>query len=625
MNLTVMRHSVDYLYKTCVAGSAHPEQIPYYPQKGAVMPPEAAPEMPRLYTPETVGISSRTMDALLHTLEGQPGTHLHHLLVERGGRLIVAASAPGYSPRIPTLTHSMAKSITSFAVGLLIGDGKLHLTDRLVDIFRDELPTSVSPRMKRMTLRHLLTMSAGVTDINEAASVTIADWKRAFLSSRPAFEPGTDFFYNSMNSYMLAAAVEKIGGRHLEDILAERVFTPLGITQYLIERAPDGVAKGGWGMYFAPIDLMKFGRMIADGGVWRGKQILPADYVAEATTAQMHVRDVFGAYDYGYHLWVAKDGSACLFNGMMGQNMWCGKNGVVALYTSGNSEFFCDAATLAEITAAVGEDFPTRSLLPSPSSVRALRRTEQNFFCARSGVTPRGRHEDLFSPGKAEEIPDAVRTAAGVFRVERNNMSFMPFVWRMIQNSHTPGIVSVGFAAEGEEMTLTVTEGETVYRLPCGYGTYRYATVMYKEEPYFVGTLCTLAPDEDGETVLRFSLVFPELPNSRRIKIHCVGNGQAVVSLSEAPGISLIGVMLTAFVNNAGGRPNIYAPLRRHIGDRVVRDRVLHCMEPVLYATSGEEEKAAGRPPRLAGGILRERLGKLTTRAMRRRRDRDKE
>ena len=82
--------------------------------------------------------------------------------------------------------------------------------------------------------------------------------------------------------------------------------------------------------------------------------------------------------------------------------------------------------------------------------------------------------------------------------------------------------------------------------------------------------------------------------------------------------------MLTAFVNNAGGRLNIYAPLRRHIGDRVVRDRVLHCMEPVLYATSGEEEKTAGRPPRLAGGILRERLGKLTTRAMRRRRDRDK-
>ena len=162
-------------------------------------------------------------------------------------------------------------------------------------------------------------------------------------------------------------------------------------------------------------------------------------------------------------------------------------------------------------------------------------------------------------------------------------------------------------------MTLTVTEGDTVYRLPCGYGTYRYATVRYGEEPYFVGALCTLAPDEDGETVLRFSLVFPELPNSRRIKIHCVGNGEAVVSLSEAPGISLIGVMLTAFVNNAGGRLNIYAPMRRHIGDRIVRDRVLHCMEPVLYATSGAPERRGALPT--AAANVRERIGKITTKA----------
>lgn len=81
--------------------------------------------------------------------------------------------------------------------------------------------------------------------------------------------------------------------------------------------------------------------------------------------------------------------------------------------------------------------------------------------------------------------------------------------------------------------------------------------------------------------------------------------------------------MLTAFVNNAGGRLNIYAPMRRHIGDRVVRDRVLHCMEPVLYATSDEEAETGRRPPRLAKGILRDRLGQLTTRPTRRRGDRE--
>lgn len=610
MNLSVVKHSVEYLYKICVAGSARPEQIPYYQQKPAVLPLESAPELPRRYAPEAVGISSHAMDELLHTLQGLPGVRLHNVLVERSGHLIVAASAPGYSPRIPSLLHSMSKTLTSFAVGLLIGDGKLHLDDRIVEIFRDELPSMLSPGMKAVTVRHLLTMTAGVTGIADAASVTIADWKRAFLSDRPTFEPGTDFFYNSMNSYMLAAAVEKVSGRHLEEILGERIFRPLGITQYMIERGPEGIAKGGWGMYLTPIDLMKLGRMVVNGGIYEGQRILPADYLAEATTAQVRLRDDFGPYHYGYHMWVAKDGSAALFNGMLGQNMWCGKNGVVALYTAGNSEFFGESEPLATIVRAVGADFPKKPLRAAPAATRALRRTEQNFCCERVGVTPRGQHEDIFTPGTAEVMPDAVRAAVGSFRVERNNMGIMPFVWRLIQNSHTPGIVTVAVEAKGCEGALTVTEGEAVYRLPFGYGTYRYTTIVYGEEPYLVGTLCRLAENEDGGTVLRFSLVFPEIPNSRRLMLHCLGNGQAVVSLSEAPGIPLVETVLNALIVNEGDRHNIYVALRRHLADRAIRDRVLHCMEPVLYATCGEETRTRGGL--LRGDAARERVGRVT-------------
>lgn len=611
MNLSVVRHSVEYLYKICVAGSAHPEQVPYYPQKTAVMPEDTAPALPWKWAPETVGIPSETMDRLLHDLEGMPGVHLHNVLVERDRRLIVAASAPGYSPRIPSLTHSMAKTITSFAVGLLIGDGKLHLGDKLVDIFRDELPTMVAARMKEVTVRHLLTMTAGVTDVAEAASVTVEHWKRAFLSERPAFEPGTDFFYNSMNSYMLAAAVEKVSGRHVEDILAERVFRPLGITQYIIERSPEGIAKGGWGMYITPVDLMKLGRMIADGGVYEGRQILPADYVAEATTAQVRVRDAYGPYDYGYHMWVAKDGSATLFNGMLGQNLWCGKNGVIALYTSGNNEFFGDAATLAKMVETLGEDYPNKALFPSPAAVRTLRRTEQNFFCHRTGVPARGRHEDLFSPGDAGEIPDAVRTVAGVFRTERNNMGLMPFVWRLIQNSHTPGIDSVAVEAGEREGVLTVTEGERSYRLPFACGAYRYTTIRYGEEPYIVGTLCQLTENEDGDIVLRFHLVFPELPNSRRIAIHCLGEGQAAILLSETPGIPMFGAVLGALISNEGGKNGFFTVLRRHLADRAIRERMLHCMEPVLYATANGGERRGGLLT--AAASVRDRIGKIAS------------
>ena len=622
MNLSVVKHSVEYLYKICVAGSAHPEQIPYYRQKPACLSPDAAPPLPRRWAPETVGISSRTMDELLHALEAMPGAHLHNVLVERNGRLIVAASAPGYSPRIPTLTHSVAKSITSFAVGLLIGDGRLHLDDRIVDIFRDELPSALAPRMKAVTVRHLLTMTAGVTGIAEAASVTIEDWKRAFLSERPTFEPGTDFFYNSMNSYMLAATVEKITGQPLEKLLGERVFAPLGITQYMIECSPEGIAKGGWGMYLTPIDLLKLGRMLADGGRWKGRQILPADYVAEATTAQVRVRDVFGPYDYGYHIWVARDGSATLFNGMLGQNLWCGKNGVIALYTSGNNEFFGDAATLARIVEAVGAPLPTSPIHPSPTATRTLRRTEQNFFCRRAGAVACGRHEDVFSPGVSERIPDGIRRFAGVYQVERNNMGIMPFIWRLIQNSHTPGIVTVAVEVGDREGTLTVTEGETAYHLPFGFGAYRYTTIVYGEEPYLVGALCRCAEGEDGDTVLHFSLVFPEIPNSRRMTLRCRGDGQVVVSLSEAPGVPLLSAVLSALGSNEGKRLNVYTALRRHLDDRAIRNRMLHCIEPVLYAARGEREVSRAVLPGIIA--VRDQLGKIAAKTVRRRKRREK-
>lgn len=600
MNLLCAKRSADYLYRLCVRGSTTPEQIPYYPQKLHAPDLDAAPEIPKKASPERWGIPSERLEGLLHTLEKDPRSHMHNLLVYREGQLLLSASAPGYSPRIWSLTHSMAKTVTSFAVALLIGDGILHLDDRITEIFEDELPPIVFRRMKRVTVRHLLTMTAGVTGVSEAAIVTLDDWLRAFLSENPAHEPGTKFYYNSLNTYVLAAAVEKKTGEPLEETLRRRVFEPLGITAYQIERSPQGIAKGGWGMYLTPLDMAKLGMLVAQGGVWEGKRILPADYLAEATRAQVSVGEQYGDYDYGYHLWVARDGTAVLFNGMLGQNVLVGtKNGVVAVSTSGNDEFFQQSSTLRAVAAALRDDFPTSPLLPNPTAKRKLRRAEENFFCRRARVPEEGRHQDVFSPGRIETPPRDAEALAGVYRVEKNNVGLLPLAWRIMQNNHSAGITKIAFSLSDKDLVCEVTEGEETRRFPAGFGAYRYTRLVYREEPYLVGALASFCENEDGETLFRLDLIFPELPNSRRVKLYAGAGGGVVFALTETPGTSLVDSVMGSLIANAAGGQSVLNIAKKHLSDRPIRYRVLHCMEPVLYAVreteGGEDPNKGGR------------------------------
>ena len=596
MNLTAARRSVDYLVKLCLKESGSPEQIPFYPQKTRIPAPEEMPAMPKKQSPERAGVSSARLETLLRDLEEDLRTHLHNLLIYRWGRLILSASAPGYSPRVPSVTHSLAKSVTSLAVACLVGDGALSLSDRLVDIFRDELPPIVSRRMKRVTVRHLLTMTAGVIGVSETAAVTLEDWKRAFLSETPAYEPGSRFFYNSINSYMLSAVVEKVGGQPLEEVLKARIFTPLGITCYEIEKCPKGIAKGGWGMYLSPVDLGKLGLLLQAGGVWKGKQILPADYLREATTAQVAVDEKYGDYDYGYHLWIARDGSSFLMNGMLGQNVLIGReNGLVSVSTCGNDEFYQQSSTLRLIAAALKEPFPD-TLLPSPAARRHLRRAEENFFCRRSGIPETGHHEDLFSPGVETPPPPEVGRLLGTYLPEKNNVGLLPLAWRIMQNNHAPGITRISLAREENTLVLTVTEGDESRRIPCGYDAYRYTTLTYREEPYLLGARCMMTENEDSVRLLRIDFVFPELPNARRLKIYLTGEPEIPFAFSEIPGMDLVPSILNSLIANAV-KSGVYVLAQKHLSDALIRYRIRHCMEPILYAAKIDDPAGTQKEP----------------------------
>lgn len=162
-----MKKTVELAAGLALTGKHNPSVIPYYPQKTVISGTEER-YFTRTY-PERVGVSSGRILAMLTALERERRANIHNLLVIKDGEVICEASHPGYDTNTWHLSHSMSKTLTGIAVGMLVDDGLLTTDTRLTDIypnifFRDK-------RFRNITVSHLLTMSSGVR-FSEAGSVT---------------------------------------------------------------------------------------------------------------------------------------------------------------------------------------------------------------------------------------------------------------------------------------------------------------------------------------------------------------------------------------------------------------------------------------------------------------------
>ncbi len=600
MNLTMMRRGAEYVLKLCLFGSSKPEQIDFYPQKLRSVTDFDPPPMPELTAPESVGVESGHIRRFLQTLEDDPTAQVHNLLIYRHGKLISAASAPGYSPRLCSMTFSMAKTVTSFAVGCLIGEGRLRLDTRLVDVFPDDLPLLVSARTKKITVRHLLTMTAGVAGVHELAIPTLTEWKRAFLAASPSMAPGSKFFYNSLNSYMLAAIVEKISGRSMEDYLREHLFEPLGITNYEIERSPEGIAKGGWGMYLTPLDMGKLGLLMLAGGVWEGKRILPADYVRQATCAAAETPAEMGDYNYGFHMWVARNNSAVLFHGMLGQQVWiCPGTDMVVVATCGNNELYQESNVIHMIDGFFGKGYhPAEHLHRAPFEASKLRHAEQAFFAVRHGMPKMTHHTDYFNTVRERDVPGEVSEIVGEYEFDTSNVGLLPIYWRAIQNNHNPGISRVAFRVRDKHLYIAITEG-TEREMACGFRTYAYTVLGYRGERYLVGARGSFFESNEGERVFRLDIVFPELPMSRCMKFCFRKNGDLTVACSEIPAGDMLYAVVDGVDANIPWLSTVFGIIRARMGDTAPQALIARNMAPVLHAKRYER---AGTPPAVGDG-----------------------
>jgi CubicO group peptidase (beta-lactamase class C family) len=256
--------------------------------------------------------------------------NLHAVIVVRDSRLVYEHYFTGpdeiFGLTVPPVTfgpdvahdiRSISKSVTSLLVGIAFDRGWLKSVDAPVFSFFPEYADLRTPEKDKITLRDLLTMSAGFRWDESLPYTNLANSERPmddapdpyrYILSQPmAHEPGTYYQYCGCSATLLGAILKKVSGKPFDVLAQEELFAPLGIAgpEWDVRRGrfPNGDLMPHAAFRLRPRDLAKIGQLVLDKGMWQGRQIDSADWIEQSTSPQINGE---GILFYGYQWWLGR-------------------------------------------------------------------------------------------------------------------------------------------------------------------------------------------------------------------------------------------------------------------------------------------------------------------------------
>lgn len=584
--------AVAELVLNMILGKTGGTRVDYFPQKPD-FPFDAVYEQAFVRaTPESQGISSDLFTALLRELDASKDTEMHHFMALRHGKVICECNFAPYPKGMWHITHSMCKSITGMAIGMLIEEEKLKLDENIYDIFPNHINAFSKIFRPVITVENLLTMTSGIT-FNESGIVSGNDWLGSFLNASVNGKPGTEFQYNSLNTYVLSAIVTKRTGETLTEYLTPRLFGPLGITKYYWETCPKGITKGGWGLFLCAEDMAKLGQLYLQRGKWNGQQLV-SEYWIEISTAR-HLKTQNGTYGYGYQLWMEQRPGSFEYNGMLGQNVIIYPDMDMVLVTNaGNKEMFQDCIMLNIIRKYFPVNYHPADVLPeNPLSYSLLKRLcgelENGENNNRSTSLRGGWKRNVVSRRKHSDKKYSYRISAAVDRpsdhhsfmravsgrtyvMEQQNIGIAPLFVQVFHNNMTDGISEISFTYDAGNFYVSFTEGEVIHKLPVGFGRAADGCVDLHREHYLVATLGEFARDENDIPVLKLEVTFIEECVKRKAHIFFHEDNGIEIRWNETPGKKMILAGLSSITEELSGN-FLYNSL---LGDHNITTELLH-------------------------------------------------
>lgn len=235
---------------------------------------------------------------------------VHALLIVRNGKLVLEEYFHGEHRDKPHNERSAGKSVAATIIGAaMLAGAPIRLSTPVYQVMNGGVfPASLEPRKRAMTLEHLMTMSSGYfcDDNNDSAPGNEngmwndqSDFYTFTLGLPMAFAPGDTAIYCSINPNLALGMVGRAAGESPFDLFDRLVASPMGITRYVWPLDRVRHPYGGGGIGLVARDFIKFGQVMLDGGTWRGRRILSADFVRRASSPLMKI----AGRDYGLLWW----------------------------------------------------------------------------------------------------------------------------------------------------------------------------------------------------------------------------------------------------------------------------------------------------------------------------------
>lgn len=326
----------------------------------------------KVSTPEAQGVDSRKLLEMFKDIQTKRGSDLHSILIVKNGYLITESYLAPYHKEVLHNIKSASKSVLSALVGIALREKYLNNLDQKVSEFYPEYMND--PQKRDITLRHLLTMTAGLTwsyDQETTSPVSPFDleqWKSVPMRDTP----GKKFEYNTMLAHMMSAILTKAGHNSTKEIADPFLFKPLGISDVQWSKDDKGIYLGGAELFLKPRDMAKFGLLYLDKGVWGGRQVVPREWVEESTSPKLSIGPDLNyprAIKYGYWWWIPAQGYQA--RGWGGQYIIVRPDMKMVVVVTGEAQGAIFQYLDPYIFQAVSSEGP---LPPNPQTNRALNR-----------------------------------------------------------------------------------------------------------------------------------------------------------------------------------------------------------------------------------------------------------
>jgi CubicO group peptidase (beta-lactamase class C family) len=237
------------------------------------------------------------------------------LLVARGDTILLERYQYARHDRHRFMSWSMAKTVTAMLIGIALAEGRIRSVDDAAAVY---VPALVDTEYGRTSLRHLLQMSSGVRFVEEysgkddAARLSADTFRQIGSGGVDAVTPynvrgapsGTRFYYASAETQVLGLVLRSATGRPVTDYLQEKIWEPIGAeadATWLIDRSGQEVTYCCINAVLR--DYARLGLLLAHDGNWRGRQIIPADWLKDATSVRPGQPQP-SAGGYGYQVWI---------------------------------------------------------------------------------------------------------------------------------------------------------------------------------------------------------------------------------------------------------------------------------------------------------------------------------